>query len=199
MPIISAALLLVLVMDPLGNVPLFLVALRNVEQDRQVKVILRELCFALAVMLVFLFFGRYILHLLSIDEPSLKIAGGIVLFLIAIGMVFPIRRNLLSGDVKGEPVFVPLAVPLVAGPSTVATVMLMMSRDPSRWPEWLSAVVLAWLVSLVVLLLSGRLKRVMGERGLSACERLMGMILTIISVQMFTDGVMAFVRTANAG
>jgi multiple antibiotic resistance protein len=199
MPVISAALLLVLVIDPLGNVPFFIVALRNVQPERQVRVIFREMCLALAVMLVFLFFGRYILQVLHISEPSLSIAGGIVLFLIALSMVFPIRRGLLSGEVEGEPLFVPMAVPLVAGPSAIATVMLLMTRDPSRWPEWLLAVAIAWLIALGVLLLSGRLKRFLGDRGLAACERLMGMILTIIAVQMLTNGIAAFVQSARPG
>jgi MarC family membrane protein len=197
MSVISAALLLVLVIDPLGNIPFFIVALRNVKPERQVKVIFRELCLALAVMLAFLFLGRYILQILHISEPSLSIAGGIVLFLIALGMVFPIRRGLLSGEVEGEPLFVPMAVPLVAGPSVIATVMLLMTRNPSRWPEWLGAVIVAWLLSLGVLLCSSRLKSFLGERGLAACERLMGMILTIIAVQMFTNGVQAMMLSVD--
>jgi len=199
MSLLSATLLLVLVLDPLGNVPLFIVALRNVDQHRQVRVIVRELCIALAVLVVFMFFGRYILGALHIEEPSLSMAGGMVLFLIALGMVFPMRGDMWGAETDGEPLIVPLAVPLVAGPSAMATVMLLMSQDPAKWLDWLLAVVFAWLVSLGVLLQSARLKRVLGQRGLAACERLMGMILTVIAVQMFVDGVAAFIKASGAG
>jgi len=130
MSIISAELLLVLVMDPLGNIPLFLEVLGKVDPSRHKRVVLREMCIALVVLILFLFAGRYILHALQISEPSLSIAGGTILLLIAIGMVFPMSKRLFAPDPHDEPFIVPLAVPLIAGPSAVATVMLLMSQVP---------------------------------------------------------------------
>lgn len=192
MTLLSTTLLLVLVMDPVGNVPAFLAVLRRVEPQRQRRVVLRELSIALFVLVFFLFAGRFLLGLLHIAEPSLTVAGGIILFLIALRMIFPGRLGSSEGDVEGEPFIVPLAVPFVAGPSTMASVMLIMSREPGRWPEWLLALVLAWLATSVSLLAANSLKRYLGERGLIAMERLMGMLLSTLAVQMFLDGVSAY-------
>jgi multiple antibiotic resistance protein len=183
----SAALLLFLVMDPLGNIPLFLTALRSVPPQRQTRVVTRELVVAYVILLVFLFAGRYLLQLLEISPPALTIAGALVLFLIALRMVFPTSEGLEQG-IEGEPFIVPLAIPYVAGPSALATVLLMMSSDPARWPEWLGAVTVAWLAGAVVLLLGSRLGRFLGRRGLIAIERLMGMLLVAIAVEMFLRG-----------
>jgi multiple antibiotic resistance protein len=184
----SAALLLFLVMDPLGNIPLFLTALRSVPPERQTRVVTRELVVAYVILLVFLFAGRYLLQLLEISPPALTIAGALVLFLIALRMVFPSSEGSLEQGIEGEPFIVPLAIPYVAGPSALATVLLMMSSDPARWPEWLGAVTVAWLAGAVVLLLGSRLGRFLGRRGLIAIERLMGMLLVAIAVEMFLRG-----------
>ena len=192
MSLLSAALLLILVMDPLGNIPFFLSVLKGVDPSQRRRVIVRELCIALAILVLFLFGGKWILAALQIDQSSLSIAGGIVLFLIALGMVFPIHRRLLTHQNDGDPFIVPLAVPLTAGPSAIATVMLLMGGDPSRWMAWLTALVWAWLVSLIVLLLATGIERVVGDRALAACERLMGMVLTIVAVQMFLNGLREF-------
>jgi MarC family membrane protein len=184
----SAALLLFLVMDPLGNIPLFVTALRSVPPQRQSRVVTRELVIAYCILLVFLFAGRYLLQLLQISEPALTIAGALVLFLIALRMVFPSAEGTLEQGIEGEPFIVPLAIPYVAGPSALATVLLMMSSDPARWAEWLGAVTMAWLAGAVVLLLGSRLGRFLGRRGLIAIERLMGMVLVAIAVEMFLRG-----------
>ncbi len=188
----SAALLLFLVLDPFGNIPFFLSAMKSVDDRRHFRVISRELLIALAVLIAFLFFGRYVLELLQISEPSLSVAGGLILFLIAVRMIFPGRRNGGEELFQGEPFIVPLAIPYVAGPSAMATVLLVMSREPARWPEWLAAVLLAWAGCSVVLLVSSGLRRLVRERGLVALERLMGMLLTTIAVQMFLNGIAEF-------
>ena len=189
----SAALLLFLVLDPFGNIPFFLSALRHVEDRRHFRVTSRELLIALAVLILFLFLGRYVLDLLRISEPSLSVAGGLILFLIAVRMIFPGGRRGQSEElVEGEPFIVPLAIPYVAGPSAMATVLLVMSREPERWPEWLAAVLIAWSGCSVVLLVSSSLRRLFRERGLVALERLMGMLLTTIAVQMFLNGIAEF-------
>ncbi len=189
MTLLSAAVLLFFVMDPLGNVPLFLSALRQVDPARYRPVILRELGIALAILIVFLFVGRYLLELLHVSSSALTTGGGIVLLLIALRMIFPSHDRTLREEVEGEPFVVPLAVPYTAGPSTLATELLLMSREPERWPVWLGAVVLAWLASAVVLYFAGNLRRVLGERGLTAMERLMGMLLVIVAVQMLMSGI----------
>ena len=198
MSILSAALLLFLVMDPLGNIPFFLTTLRQVESKRQLRVLLRELAIALAVLVVFLFGGRYILGFLQISESSLTIAGGIILFMIAIRMVFPRRRQTAESDLEGEPFIVPLAIPFVAGPSAMASVMLIMNREPERWREWLIALTVAWLATSIILLVANRLRGFLGERGLIAMERLMGMVLTTLAVQMLMTGVGQFLASLGS-
>jgi MarC family membrane protein len=189
MDIVSAAVLLFLVMDPLGNVPFFLTALKDVDPARQKRVVVRELLIALAVLVIFLFAGRFILRLLQVSEPALTLAGGVILLLIALRMIFPSAERPLHEDVQGEPFIVPLAIPYVAGPSALATELLMMSREPGRWPEWLLALVLAWLVTSVILFSASGLRRYLGQRGLIALERLMGMVLITVAIQMLLTGI----------
>ncbi len=185
----STALLLFLVLDPIGNVPLFIVALKNVDPDRHTQVIARESVIGLGFLVMFLLLGPWILRLLHISQSSLSIAGGIILFLIALKMIFTGAGDVFGITVQGEPLVVPLAVPLIAGPSAMATVMLLMARQPEYWPRWLAAIILAWIPSCCILLFAPALKRLLGERGLIAVERLMGMILATVSVQMLLDGI----------
>ena len=148
MEIVSAATLLFLVMDPLGNIPIFLSVLEDVAPERRTRVLLRELVLAFMVLVLFLFFGQYLLGFLQLSEHSIRIAGGIILFLIALKMVFPVSRSAHAAEeIQGEPLLVPLAIPMVAGPSAMAIVMLMASNDPTRMPEWLIALFAAWLLS----------------------------------------------------
>ncbi len=193
MTILSAAMLLFLVMDPFGNIPLFMTALGNVEQKKHSRIIVRELLIALAVLVVFLFLGRYLLRLLQISETALTAAGGTVLLLIAIKMIFPRSGGLSEDTPDGEPFIVPLAIPYVAGPSAMAAVLLIMTREPARWPEWLIAVALAWLVSGIIICASGPLVRLLGKKVLTAIERLMGMLLVAVAIQMLMSGVAQFI------
>jgi MarC family membrane protein len=188
MSLFSAAILLFFVMDPIGNIPLFLAALRPVAPARRLWVVGRELLIAYGLLVGFLFAGRPVLSQLGISEPALTIAGGIVLFLIAIRMVFPAAHGTLGEPSEGEPFIVPLAIPYVAGPSALATVLLMTSRDPGRHVEWLMAVSAAWLASAAILLLGAKISDVLGDKGVTAIERLMGMLLVAAAVQMFLDG-----------
>ncbi len=192
MTLFSATVLLFLVLDPFGNIPFFVAALTACEPRRHGRIIARELLIALGVLLVFLFSGRHILHVLGISEPALTAAGGIVLFLIAVRMVFPPPHRTAAEEIEGEPFIVPLAVPYVAGPSALASVLLIMSREPQRWPEWLAALLMAWTATGLILSLSGFLARKLGKRVLVAIERLMGMILVAIAVQMVMTGVGRF-------
>lgn len=193
MSIVSAIFLLFLVMDPLGNVPLFLTALKDVDQTRRKRVIMREMFIALGILILFLVGGRYILGVLGITEPSLSIAGGIVLFIIALKMIFV--GSMPGVEVEGEPFIVPLAIPLVAGPSTLTTLMLLARREPSRIWAWMLALICAWGISAVILVSSERLGRILGRRGLIALERLMGLILTMVAAQMFLTGLKQFMAS----
>ena len=195
MDTLSAFITLVFVMDPLGNVPLFLSVLKDVNKSRHQRIILRELLIALAVLLIFLFGGTALLDLLSLRQESISIAGAIILFLIAIRMIFPSPYGMMGDTPEGEPFIVPLAIPLVAGPSTLAVSMLLVNSDPNRMLDWTIALVGAWIVSAIVLLASPLLLKALGSRGLIAMERLMGMILVIIAVQMFFDGIQAFMQS----
>ncbi len=192
MTVISTALLLFLVMDALGNVPLFFSALKHVPPERQNRVVVRELLIALAVLVTFLFLGQHLLALLHISDEALTVAGGVILLLIALRMIFPTPDKNLQEDVEDEPFIVPLAIPYVAGPSALATELLLMSREPHRWSEWLLAVLLAWFASSVILFFASRLRRYLGNKGLVAIERLMGMVLITLAVQMLMTGLANF-------
>ena len=192
MSLASAAVLLFLVMDPLGNIVFFLSALKNVPASRQKFVIVRELVFALVALLVFLFLGGPAMRLLGLSEQSLGVGGGVILMLIALRMVFPARDHSLEEEVDEEPFIVPLAIPYVAGPSAMATVLLLMSREPDRWMEWTAAILLAWGACVPIMLASARLRQVLGNRGLIAMERLMGLVLVTIAVEMLMTGVAEF-------
>ena len=193
MDIIAAATLLFLVMDPLGNIPIFLSVLDDVEPERRTKVLIRELLLALVVLVLFLYFGQYMLGFLQLSEHSIRIAGGIILFLIALKMVFPVTRSAHTAEeIQGEPLLVPLAIPLVAGPSAMAMVMLIASNDPDRMTDWLIALFAAWLLTSVILVSATGLKRVLGQRGLVAMERLMGMLLIALAVQMLLEGIASY-------
>lgn len=189
MSALSAAVLLFLVMDPVGNIPLFISSLKTVSPERRTRVVARELAIAYFVLVAMLFQGRPVLALLGITESALGIAGGVVLFLIAVRMVFPSSERSLREDVIDEPLVFPLAIPYVAGPSALATVLLMSSSHPERWVDWLTALTAACLAGAVILLAGSRLQRRLGDRGLVAMERLMGMILVTIAVQMLLTGV----------
>ena len=192
MTILSAALLLFLILDPLGNVPVFLSVLKPLPPKRQRVVLVRELLIALGVLMAFLWGGKYALELMHLRQESVAIAGGIVLFLIGIRMIFPRPEGLLGELPDGEPFIVPLAIPLIAGPSGMAAVMLRGSNEPHRLGEWSLALLLAWAATAAILLCAPLLYRLLGRRALSAVERLMGMLLVAISVQMLLDGLSAY-------
>jgi len=191
----SAAVLLFLVLDPFGNIPFFVAALQNTPRERHKRVIIRELFIALGVLVVFLFAGEHILRALHISEPALRAAGGTVLFLIAIKMVFPRPGASIGEELPGEPFIVPLAIPYVAGPSALASVLLIMNQEPERWPEWLAALVIAWLLTGFIILTSSVLAKRLGKRVLIAIERLMGMLLVALAIQMLMTGIRQFMRS----
>lgn len=198
MTTLSAGIMLFLIMDPLGNIPFFLSLLKHVPPKRRRHVMVRELLIALGVLLAFLFGGQHILQLLQLKPDSISIAGGIVLFLIGIRMVFPPTDGggIFGKQGEGEPFIVPMAIPGVAGPSAMAALLLLTNTQPGRTADWVTALVLAWLATALILLSSTYLFRWLGESVLTALERVMGMLLIALSVQMFMAGVASFLHMA---
>jgi multiple antibiotic resistance protein len=193
---LSAALLLFLILDPLGNIPIFLGLLKPLSPARRRIVLVRELLIALFVLATFLWFGKYLLEAMHLRQESVSIAGGIILFLIGLKMIFPSHEG---GEVsEGEPFIVPLAIPMIAGPSGMASVMLLGTQEPGRMGDWSLALLIAWAATAVILFSATYLYKVLGTRVLVAVERLMGMLLVAISVQMFLDGIAAYLAVKPA-
>jgi multiple antibiotic resistance protein len=196
--IAAAAATLFFVMDPLGNIPVFNAVLARFDHQRRSRIVARELVFALIILLIFLFAGTAILQFLRLSQSSLSIAGGVLLFIIALRMIFPRNRSDEAED-EEEPFIVPLAMPLVAGPSTIAFLLLLSSSQPARLWEWCIALVIAWSASTVLLTVSPFMIRALGRRGLRAIERLMGMLLVLLATQMLLNGVAEFVASLARG
>jgi MarC family membrane protein len=191
---LSAALLLFLILDPLGNIPIFLSLLKPLSPARRRWVLARELLIALVVLFLFLWGGKYVLELMHLRQESVSIAGGIVLFLIGLKMIFPRPEGMFGEVPEGEPFIVPLAIPLVAGPSGMAAVMLLAAQEPGRMGDWSLALTLAWLATAAILFSATYLYKILGMRVLLALERLMGMLLVALSVQMLLDGLAVYFR-----
>jgi multiple antibiotic resistance protein len=192
MDIISIAVTLVLIMDPFGNIPVFLSILDEVPPHRRRRILVRELILALLVIVIFIFCGRYLMGFLGLKQEAVSIADGIILFLIAIRMVFPTTKTKASKECEGEPLLVPLAIPLIAGPSLLAVLILFSTSEQVQLTGLLLASLLAWGVAFIVLFSATFLIRFLTRRGLIAVERLMGMILVSIAVQLFLDGVASY-------
>ena len=191
---LSAVVLLLLVTDPFGNVPIVNAMLAGVPSGRRRVVIVRECAIAFALLMAFMLGGHKFLEVMRLSETSLTIAGGVILFMIAIRMVFPGQGSALGTPAAGEPFIVPLAIPFIAGPSALATVMLMATRDPARLGMWALAIAVTMALVTGVLLAGERLQRWMGDRVMQAIERLMGLILTAMAVEMLLGGIRAFVE-----
>ena len=192
---LSSTILLILITDPLGNIPLFLAALKNVEPSRRKLVILRECAIAFLTLIVFLLFGSVLLDALGLSDETLRIAGGVILFMIALNMVFPGSGGRLVEDESGaEPFIVPVAIPLIAGPSAMTTVMLLAKSAPSRRLEWIGSIFIALAVTTIVFLSSNKLQDWLGTRFLAAIEKLMGLVLTTIAIQMLLGGITNYIR-----
>ena len=188
MNLLALTVTLFLVLDPFGNAAIFHAVLSKVPEERRRRVLVRELLFALGTLLAFLFLGKHLLGFLGVRQATLSISGGILLFLIALGMVFP-SRSVLGETDDEEPFIVPLAVPLMAGPSSLALILLTASKYPAEIGSIALAVTGAWLLSAVILLLSPMILKLLGTKGTRALERLMGLLLILVAVQMFLDGV----------
>lgn len=196
MSTVSAGILLFLIMDPLGNIPIFLSLLKGVAPERRRRVLLRELLIALVVLFAFLLGGQYILKVLQLKQESVSIAGGIILFLIGVKMVFPPKEGVFGHAEGGEPFIVPMAIPGVAGPSAMAALLLLTHTQPGKLPQWALALFAAWFATALILWSATYLYRLLGESVLTALERLMGMILIALSVQMLLDGIAKYLHAA---
>jgi MarC family membrane protein len=188
-------ILLLLVTDPFGNVPLFATALNPVAPSRRARIVVRECAIAFLLLLLFMFFGRHFLTALQLSDTSLRIGGSVILLLIAIRMVFPHPDGVLGRTEGGEPFIVPLAIPALAGPSALATVLLFSSRNTEEVMVHVAALAAVGVVWLAVFLSADRLQRLLGAQVMTAFERLMGLILTAMSVEMLLGGVREFVKT----
>lgn len=193
--IVVAAITLFLVMDPFGNIPVFITVLKKVPDERKKKLLVRELLFALIIMVIFLYVGRHLLNLFEIKQSSLSIAGGIVLFIISLSLIFGKGIDSMSSpDPEKEPLLVPLAVPLIAGPASLSVILLLSARAPEQINYWFLALLLAFAANSIVLLLSFPISRFLGKSGMQAMERLMGLILALMAINMIMNGIEEFIR-----
>ena len=197
MNLFTLTIILFLIMDPVGNISSFLAMLKGLPQEKRKFVIIREMLIALAAMLAFNFLGEYIFNILEISEPTLYLASGAILLLVAIKILFPSTDSLRANLPAGEPFITPLAIPLIAGPSLLATIMLFAHLEPSM-PTMFIAIIIAWVLAALVLLCGSRLQKLIGNNGLMACERLMGMVLIMIAIQRFAEGIQAFIKVGHA-
>jgi MarC family membrane protein len=185
---LSAFILLLLVLDPFGSLPIFIPIMRDVPKGKRSLVAIREVLIAFGVLLAFMFFGQSFLEVMRLSERSLEVAGGVILLMVAIRMIFSVEGGVYGVPEGKEPLIFPLAVPLLAGPSAMATVLLLASRQPERIGAWIGALACAMAVSGVVLLSSDRIRRLVGDSVVSAVEKLMGLVLTAIAVEMILAG-----------
>lgn len=191
MTLFSIALVLFLIMDPVGNIASYLSLVNELPTKRKMWVVVREMLIALAFMILFNYIGEFIFSLLELSETTVRLSSGVILFLVAVKILFPAQDSPRANLPHGEPFIIPLAVPLIAGPSLLATIMLYAHLEPSQ-PLMLAAIFFAWIAAVGVLLLAEPLQRILGKNGLVACERLLGMVLVMLAVQRFLEGIILF-------
>jgi len=192
---ISSVITLCLIMDPFGNIPLFISALKKVSPERRKVVLLRELAIALLIMVIFLFLGGWFMRAFGIHSFSLSIAGGLILFIISAKLVFGNEDSAATDPKEEEPFIVPLAIPLVAGPAVLSIIMILSAQHANKWIT-LVAILAASVFNSAILMLSFPISNLLGKRGLAAIERLSGMILVLMSVNMIMEGVSEFIKGA---
>jgi len=186
--ILSAAVMLFFLMDPLGNIPILLSVLSGIPPRRQRKIIIREVIMALVILLIFLVGGKPLLDFMHLQQEAVTISGGIILLIIGLRMIFPKPEGIMGHQPTGEPFLVPIAIPMIAGPSVLAMLILMTQSNDNGLAHWFYALVLAWLASSIILIIAPVLLRILKRRGLLALEKLMGMILVMLAVQMLING-----------
>jgi multiple antibiotic resistance protein len=193
--IISTAILLMFVLDPFGNVPLVLALLKDFDDKKRYRIIAREVLIGLLILLIFLFFGNAFLSLFHLDTEAVTIAGGVIFFIIGLRLIFPGAKGSSLYAADGEPLIVPIALPMIAGPSALATLLVMSKTYKDHTMGLFLALLLAWTITAIIMLSAPALYRVLRKRGVIAMERLMGMLLLIMAVQMFLDGFKSVVES----
>lgn len=191
----SLSLSLFIVLNAFGNIPLFLSLLKGIPRKRQKQIVFRELLIALFIIILFNYIGVWLLKFLNVTQEIVQIAGGVILFLLSLKMLFPKEKTKIEEELKKitEPFIVPLAIPLVAGPAVLAAVMVYSPQFPNV--IMIGAIFIAWFATLLILVLSAHLSEWIGQRGLIAIERLMGFIMVLIAIQMFLTGFKIFMKT----
>ena len=197
MDIISTAILLLFILDPFGNVPLLVSILKDVDESKKMPIIIRELSIGLAILILFLFFGEKILDIFGLEQQAVTIAGGIIFFIISLKMIFPDPngKGIFTTNNEDDLLIVPIAMPMISGPGAIATVILLAKSYPNHISSVLASILLAWVVTSIILILSPQLSKILKQKGLTAMERLMGMLLLMMSVEMFIKGVRELVPT----
>ncbi len=192
--IISTAIVLTFILDPFGNVPILLAILKDVEKARHRKIIAREMIFGLIILLFFLFLGQNFLDIFHLETTSVRIAGGLIFFIIALNLIFPRKNGSLFAS-TGEPFIVPIALPMVAGPSALATLLVLSNQHENHIGGLTASLAIAWGITATVMFSAPFLLRILRKKGLTAVEKLMGMLLLIMSVQMLLDGIREYAAT----
>lgn len=195
MSLFSISLILFLIIDPIGNVSIYHNLLEGYSKKQRLWVVMREMLFALVAMMIFYLLGEYVLSFLSITPTALQLSSGVILLIAAIKILFPgmgeFRAIYRSHK---EPYIIPLAIPLVAGPSLLATIMLFSQFEGVSF-YILPAILFAWLASLLILLNAPVIHRAIGDNGLGAAERVMGMVLVLLAIQRFLEGMNLFIAS----
>jgi multiple antibiotic resistance protein len=191
MSLFNITVTLFLIMDPVGNLSSYISMVKELDPKRQKWIVFREMLIALAVMLFFNYLGEYIFNFLDLSETTVRLSSGVILFLIAIKILFMASDSPRANLPKGEPFVFPLAVPLIAGPALMATIMLYAHLEPTQ-SVMIFAILIAWFLSILIFLFAGPIKRILGNNGLMACERLIGMVLVLVAIQRFLEGILLF-------
>ena len=192
--IISTAIVLTFILDPFGNVPILLAILKDVDKSRHRKIIAREMIFGLIILLFFLFLGQNFLNIFHLETTSVRIAGGLIFFIIALNLIFPRKNGSLFSSTE-EPFIVPIALPMVAGPSALATLLVLSNQHEDHLGGLTASLGIAWGITATVMFSAPFLLRILRKKGLAAVEKLMGMLLLIMSVQMLLDGIREYATT----
>lgn len=189
---IESALLLFLVIDPFGNLPFVLAVLSGSDKAHYRRVILRETVLALLVLILFALAGEALLGYLSIERASLMVAGGVILFLISVKMIFQSAKDVFAGDYSHDSFLFPIAIPCLAGPSAITTVMILRSQQQTDLWGLMLALLVVLIATFIVFLLGRKISDWLGERGIRAVEKLMGLLLNLVAVNMMLIGVRDF-------
>jgi len=201
--LVTAFAALFVVIDPIGLTPIFVALTQGMSAARRRALALRACVISFAILLVFALFGEAVLGFIGISMPAFRVAGGILLFLTALDMLFE-RRQKRRRDQADEdddeeeddedPSVFPLAIPLIAGPGAIATIILLVgqSAGPVGFVATMGVLLAVLAMVLVLFLGAGLLERLLGRVGINVVTRLLGMLLAALSVQFVLDGLRSF-------